>query len=193
MSGFEKHRSGAVIATFPVFEADLLRSLAHQLVELLLDEQPEPSDHIDPLEALFDFSGPVDEPEDPVLLRLFPTAYEEDPEAAGEFRRYTEPTLRETKQKHSMLLVDTLEDAGLPEEIDDASIVLDVELDEPTALGWLLSLNDLRLAVATRLGVTEGDEEFWESLPHDDPRAPAHEIYEWMGWLQETLVAAIEA
>ncbi|MFC6153606.1 DUF2017 domain-containing protein [Nocardioides yefusunii] len=193
MSGFEKHRSGAVIATFAVFEADLIRSLCFQLVELLRDEQPDPAEHLDPLEALFNFSGPVDEPEDPVLLRLFPTAYTEDPEAAGEFRRYTEPALRTAKERNVVLVIDTLEDAGLPMEPEDASIVIDVELDEPSALGWLLAFNDLRLAIATRLGVTDDDEEFWESLPEDDDRSQAHDIYEWLGWLQETLVAAIEA
>ncbi len=40
--------------------------------------------------------GPVADtiPEDPVLARLLPDAYRDDPEAAGEFRRYTEPALR---------------------------------------------------------------------------------------------------
>ena len=39
MSGFARHRrSGHVIATFTGFEADLLRNLADQLVELLRDE-----------------------------------------------------------------------------------------------------------------------------------------------------------
>ena len=39
VSGFARHRrSGRVIATFTGFEADLLRSLASQLVELLRNE-----------------------------------------------------------------------------------------------------------------------------------------------------------
>ena len=39
MSGFKRHRrSGASVATFTVFEADLLRSLAGQLIELLRNE-----------------------------------------------------------------------------------------------------------------------------------------------------------
>ena len=39
MSGFSRHRrSGAAVATFTVFEADLLRSLAAQLIELLRNE-----------------------------------------------------------------------------------------------------------------------------------------------------------
>ena len=40
MSGFARHRrSGRVIANFTGFEADLLRSLASQLVELLRNEE----------------------------------------------------------------------------------------------------------------------------------------------------------
>ena len=32
-----------------------------------------------------------------MLARLFPTAYPDDPEAAGDFRRFTEGTLRDGK------------------------------------------------------------------------------------------------
>ena len=91
VSGFTRHRkSGAAVTTFTAFEADLLRSLASQLVELLRNETAAPREGDDPLEQLLDFSGPTTEPEDPVLARLFPTAYPHDEEAAGEFRRFTE-------------------------------------------------------------------------------------------------------
>ena len=79
MSGFARHRtSRRVIANFSGFEADLLRSLAGQLIELLRNERAAPVETADPLEALLDFSGPTSEPEDPVLRRLFPTAYAAD-------------------------------------------------------------------------------------------------------------------
>src|SRR5437868_861534 len=98
MSGFARHRrSGRVIATFTGFEADLLRSLAGQLVELLRNEAAVPHEGADPLEAMLDFSGPTSEPDDPVLARLFPTAYPGDEEASAEFRRFTEGTLRSQK------------------------------------------------------------------------------------------------
>ena len=137
MTRFVRHHSGAVVCTFNVFEADLVRSLASQMVELLRNEQAAPATFDDPLEAMFDFSGPVDEPDDPVLLRLFPTAYPDDPEAAGEFRRFTESTLRDSKERDA------------------------------------------------------GDDEVWESLPDEDPRTQAYDVYQWLGWLQETLVDAI--
>ena len=192
MSGFTRHRrSGRVIATFTGFEADLLRSLAGQLVELLRNEAAVPPESSDPLEAMLDFSGPTTEPEDPVLARLFPTAYTDDEEAASEFRRFTEGGLRDGKAAGACAIIDALEDAGLPPELAEDGLMIDVELEPDAAETWLRSFTDLRLALATRLGVEEGDEHYWHSLPDDDPRAQAHDIYEWVGYLQETLVAAL--
>jgi hypothetical protein len=193
MSGFTRHRrSRRVIANFTGFEADLLRSLASQLVELLRNERAAPVDGADPLEALLDFSGPTSEPEDPVLQRLFPTAYPEDAEAAAEFRRFTEGGLRDGKAEAASSIIDVLEDAGLPAELNETGLVIDVELDEPTAEIWMRSFTDLRLALAVRLGVEQDDEDYWASLPEEDPRVVAHDIYEWVGYLQETLVDALE-
>ncbi|RNM13696.1 DUF2017 domain-containing protein [Nocardioides pocheonensis] len=191
MSGFTRHRkSGAAVTTFTAFEADLLRSLAGQLIELLRNESATEEIASDDLEDLLDFSGPTREPEDPVLARLFPTAYPEDEDAAAEFRRYTEADLRNGKAAGAATVIDTLEDAGLPAEPQDG-LFIDVELDPATALTWLRSFTDMRLAIATRLGIEEGDEEFWYSLPDDDPRAQVHDIYDWVGYLQETLVRAV--
>ena len=194
MSGFARHRrSGRVIANFTGFEADLLRSLASQLVELLRNEAAAPTDGADPFEAMMDFSGPTTEPDDPVLARLFPTAYRDDAEAASEFRRYTEGALRDGKARAAATIIDGLEEAGLPAELTEDGLMIDVELDEPTAETWMRSFTDVRLALATRLGVEDGDEDYWHGLPDDDPRAQAHDIYEWVGYLQETLVEALSA
>lgn len=193
MSGFARHRrSGNVIATFTSFEADLLRSLASQLVELLRNERAVATESGDPLEAMLDFAGPTTAPDDPVLARLFPTAYPDDEEAAGEFRRFTEGVLRDGKAAGACAVIDDLEEAGLPTEpAAEPGIVIDVELDPARAETWLRSLTDIRLALATRLGVQEDDEEYWHSLPDDDPRTQAHDVYEWIGYLQETLVRAL--
>jgi hypothetical protein len=188
--GFEPRRGGGVVANFTGFEADLLRSLASQLVELLRNEVAAPAG-ADPLEELLDFTGPTAEPEDPVLARLFPTAYPDDEEAAGEFRRFTEGTLRDAKARAAVLIIETLEDAGLPPELTEDGLIVDVELSAEDALGWLKSFTDIRLALATRLGIEEGDEDYWDSLPEDDPRGHVHDIYDWVGYLQETLVQAL--
>jgi hypothetical protein len=192
VSGFARHRtSRAIFANLTGFEADLLRSLASQLVELLRNERAVPDEGRDPFEAMMDFSGPTTEPEDPVLARLFPSAYAEDEESAAEFRRFTEGTLRDGKAEAACAIIDGLEEAGLPPELSEDGLMIDVELDEATAEAWLRSFTDLRLALATRLGVEEDDEEYWCSLPDDDPRSQAHDIYEWVGYLQETLVMAL--
>ena len=191
MSGFTRHRkSGAAVTTFTAFEADLLRSLAAQLIELLRNESATQDIAADSLEDLLDFSGPTREPDDPVLARLFPTAYPEDEEAAAEFRRYTESDLRNGKAAGAAAVIDTLEDAGLPAEPQDG-LFIDVELDRQTAITWMRSFTDMRLAIATRLGIEDGDEDLWYSLPDDDPRAQVHDIYEWVGYLQETLVRSL--
>ena len=190
MSGFVPRGRGAM-ATFSGFEADLLRSLASQLVELLRNEAAVPSSATDPLEALLDFTGPTTEPDDPVLARLFPTAYPDDEEAAGEFRRFTEGALRDGKARNAAAIIDQLEEAGLPPELEEDGLWIDVELDAAQVNAWMRSFTDIRLALATRLGVEEGDEDYWRSLPDDDPRTHVHDIYEWVGYLQETLVASV--
>jgi hypothetical protein len=196
MAGFKRHRrSGAAVATFTAFEADLLRSLAGQIIELLRNESATGAvQQEDPLEAMMDdasqeFAGPTMAPEDPVLARLFPTAYTDDDEAAGDFRRFTEAALRDGKAAAAATLIDTLEEAGLPTEPEEG-VFIDVELDAPTAMTWMRCITDMRLAIATRLGVEEGDEDFWAALPEDDPRTQVHDIYDWLAYLQETLVHA---
>ncbi len=188
--GFHRRRGGGAVATLTGFEAELLRSLASQLVELLRDEARVPTTEVDPFEALLDFSGPSSVPEDPVLARLLPSAYREDEEAAAEFRRFTEVELRTSKAGSAATVVAVLEDAGLPTEGDATGLVIDVELGPPEVLAFLKALTDMRLAVATRLDLQEGDDDFWDSLPEDDPRSHMHDIYEWLGYLQETLVGS---
>src|SRR3954451_15564741 len=129
MSGFTRHRrSGRVIATFSGFEADLLRSLASQMVELLRNERAEPAPtSADAFEALMsEFSGATTIPDDPVLARLFPTAYPDDQGASPGCRRFTEGGLRDGKAAASAQIIDTLEEGGLPPELTEDGLVIDV-------------------------------------------------------------------
>ena len=106
-----------------------------------------------------------------MLARLFPTAYPDDEEAAGDFRRFTESTLRDGKAGAAAAIIDTLEEAGLPPEPEDG-LFIDVELDQAAAMTWMRSFTDMRLAIATRLGVEEGDEDYWDSLARRRPPRP---------------------
>ncbi len=132
------------------------------------------------LATLFDDLGGALEvlPEDdPVRQRLFPSAYPEDEDAATEFRELTEDSLRGAR-------VERLERcrAELP------SAEGNVELDDEAAQRWLTVLNDLRLAIGTRLNVSEDDE---PGIDPADPDAQTRAIYHWLTALQDSLVHAV--
>ncbi|MGL5808334.1 MAG: DUF2017 domain-containing protein [Nocardioides sp.] len=158
---------------------------------------PPGSESADPASA---FRGPSTAPDDPVLARLLPTAYLDDAESAGEFRRFTEPALRDSKVAAATAIIDGLSEAGLPEQAypiaegdpRNAPTVLDLELAPPEAMLWLRGFTDIRLALATRLGVEDGDEGRWWALPQEDPLRHVYAIYQWVGYLQETLVEALD-
>ncbi len=170
----------------PAYAAGLIANLARQLVELLSDGEAVRPSGGDPLEAMLAFDSPRDEPADPALLRLLPSAHRDDAEAAAEFRRFTESGLRAGKISDARLLVSMLEGAG-EESPDD----LELELDAQQARAWMRCLNDLRLTLAARLEVTADDESHWASLPEDDERLPVYEIYGWLGYVLESLLDAI--
>jgi hypothetical protein len=123
---------------------------------------------------------PARAPEDPALARLLPDAYRDDPDAAGEFRRYTEQSLRLAKQETARIVLDTLPEDGGP-----------VRLSGDQAQAWLRALNDVRLALGVRLEVTEEFEDQWQELDPADPRSAAFEVYAWLGGVQESLVQAL--
>ena len=165
-------------------EASLLRSLVGQVMTLVAAEDTESTRDADTddLEALF-AEPPAkapESPEDPVLARLLPDGYTDDPEAAGEFRKYTEAGLRSVKHKAALDMLATLPLAGGR-----------VQLSGEQAIAWLKALNDVRLALGVRLGVTEDFEEQWGKLAQDDPQWTAFEVYAWLGAVQESLVQAL--
>ncbi|HEY5032465.1 MAG TPA: DUF2017 family protein, partial [Actinomycetes bacterium] len=106
---FRRKRSGVVALTVHPDEALVLAGLLQQLADLVA---PEESADADPLAALVDIGTTTEAPDDPVLARLFPDAYADDPEAAGEFRRYTENSLRERKHAGALRALATLEGPG---------------------------------------------------------------------------------
>ena len=64
-----------------------------------------------------------------------------------------------------------------------------MRLDPETTETWLSTLNDVRLALGTRLEVTE---EMAEPDP-DDPDAPAYVVYLWLTELQGVLIEVADA
>jgi len=171
-SGFSAGRGGAVVARFEAAEVSILRSLVSMVLGLV--EPGQTSD--DPLERALGIGG-GEAPSDPVLARLFPAAYADEREAT-EFRRYTEATLRDGKRADARTLLDT---AGPGR----------TELTAEQAQAWLRALNDVRLTLGIRLEVTEEIHEEIERMSEDDPRYPAFVTYDWLTYLQDSLVRAL--
>ena len=61
-----------------------------------------------------------------------------------------------TRPGPRLAVIDTLEEAGLPAELGEDGLIVDVELDRADAVTWMKSFTDIRLALATRLGVEDG-------------------------------------
>jgi hypothetical protein len=191
MEPFRSVRGGGARASLAAAEASLLRSLVGQIMSLVEPDDPaddpaegsaeDRDDELAALEAMMHGPGAEKISEDPVLARLLPDAYRDDPEAAGEFRKYTEPALRTAKQQAAQEMLDTLPEAGGR-----------IQLTQDQALSWLKALNDVRLALGVRLGVTEEFEEQWGRLKPDDPQWTAFEVYAWLGAVQESLVQALK-
>ena len=190
MEPFRSVRGGGARAWLAAAEASLLRSLVGQVMALVEPEDYEEPGHEEPgrdedaelaaLEAMVQGPGGDEPPEDPVLARLLPDGYRDDPAAAGEFRKYTEPALRSAKHQAAREMLDTLPEEGGR-----------IQLTQDQALSWLKALNDVRLALGVRLGVTEEFEEQWGRLKPDDPQWSAFEVYAWLGAVQESLVQAL--
>ncbi|MEU6528528.1 DUF2017 domain-containing protein [Streptomyces sp. NPDC046928] len=196
---FEPVPGGGAAVALDDVEISIIRSLAVQLLELI-GPGPAGDASDDPLAELF-AEGPSEPPSDPVLKRLFPDAYS-DPEGtpqaeeaeeqraySAEFRRYTENDLRAGKRENALAVVRTL-DALSAESAGDGAAVLKLSAEESQQ--WLSALNDLRLAIGSRLEITdEDDTDLLFRLPDEDSRKPMVMAYLWLGGLQETLVATL--
>ena len=113
------------------------------------------------------------EPDDPALRRLRPSAYEDDPEAEDEYRRLMDGELQEGRRDALRLLAETAARDRLTAE----------ELD-----AWLRALTDLRLALGTRLAVTE--DVYQHEIDPRDPQAYELAVFAYLSWLQEQAVEA---
>jgi hypothetical protein len=196
MQMFRRTRDGGVSVWLPPGEATLLRTLVIPVLDLLGEtgrpgeagRPGAPGGTADDLDRLLAEAVEAAEaaeapsvPDDPVLARLLPDAYQEDPEAAGEFRKYTESSLREAKKYFAQTLLDTLPPSGGR-----------VRLTGDQARDWMRALNDVRLMFGVRLEVTEDFEEQLAALAPDDPKVAAFEVYGWLGAVQESLVRALD-
>ncbi len=182
MSNFEKVGDGYSL-DLTLDEAQILINLVEQLLELLGEgDFFHHYDSSDPLAQLLAMPSEIVTPDDPVLLRLLPNGYA-DPEAASDFRRYTEPQLRGAKQKNLRLVREQLT-VLVDENLGGVIEGLDSDV-------WLKAMNDLRIALSIRLEINEDSFETFELLPDEDPQKPVYAVYFWLGWLQENLLGLL--
>ncbi|GAB2788824.1 DUF2017 domain-containing protein [Streptomyces chlorus] len=198
MSGhFEPLPGGGAAVALDDVEISIIRSLAVQLMELI-GPGPAAEASGDPLAELF-AEGPSEPPADPVLRRLFPDAYGDPEEPASvkdteeqrahsaEFRRFTENDLRAGKRENALAVIRSLDELTAA---GGGGAVLELSAEESRQ--WLGALNDLRLAIGSRLQIDdEDDTDLLFHLPDEDPRKPMVMAYLWLGGLQETLVSTL--
>jgi hypothetical protein len=183
--GDVRRRGGSAQISLSAEEAGVLLALTTQVADMLAEEAVTQPESTDPLELLVEMAAaPVNAPEDPALQRLLPDAYGEDPAAAGEFRRLMDGELRRQKTE----ALEDIRDALTGSEGSSLTLRLPPQQVE----SWLQALNDVRLVVGTRLDVTEDLAETWQQLARDDPRVPLFVAYDWLGWLQESLVSVLD-
>ena len=142
-------RRGTYDIQLPEPERTLLGNLVDQLRELLSEST-----------------------DDPTVRRLFPTAYNEDPERDREYHQLVRDELLERR----LATLATVE-----------ATLAEPELSEEQLSAWLGAINDLRLVLGTRLDVSED----LLDVDADDPEAPAYAVYEYLGFLLSEVVDAL--
>jgi hypothetical protein len=106
---------------------------------------------------------------DPALQRLFPNGYTDDEDASAEFRELVVADLMSDRIARLAQCRAELPVAGGRFALDDEA-----------ADRWIRVLNDLRLTIGVRIGVTEEEEL--------DPRQESTALYQWLSVVQELLV-----
>jgi hypothetical protein len=155
---FRAVRGGDVVARLDQAEAGIVGLLLDQLEQLLAADAD-------------DVAG------DPVMARLLPDGHRSDPELAADYRELTEFSLRSGKTDDLAIVRATLPEGGG-----------EIRLDRDQAGAWLRTSNDLRLALGTRLDITEETEPPEEIADEQDQQLA---VYYWLTSLQGSLVDAL--
>ena len=112
---------------------------------------------------------------DSVVQRLFPDAYEAEEDARA-YHELVGDQLRDHKLRALRVVRETLGDGG----------AVDATLADERVEAWLTVLTDMRLAIGTRLDVT--DEKMAQHLEPDDPDSSSMAVLHWLGWLQQSIL-----
>jgi hypothetical protein len=163
---FRRNRQEGLDVVLEAGEAAVLTRLCEEMITLLNGDEG-------------------DGASDPVMERLFPRAYldptEEDAEA--DWQRLVHDDLVDGRRKSLATVEGTLAGATVRRGR------FELTLSEDQAQDWLAVLNDARLALGTRLKVTEDLD--LSGLDTDDPDTAPYAVYWWLGMLEERLIDAL--
>jgi hypothetical protein len=147
----KRRRDGRFEINLPKEEREVLASQLEDLRDLLLGDAP-------------------------LLTRLFPTAYPDDPERDREYQQLMRGQLLESH----FAAIETME----------ATIDADV-IDEAELTQWMHTINALRLVLGTALDISEDDAD--TDIDPDDPRFDLNVLYRVLTWLLGWIVDALSA
>ncbi|HYV60526.1 MAG TPA: DUF2017 family protein [Acidimicrobiia bacterium] len=164
MSPQVDRRGEGIVVTLDANEIELLRTIPDEIRGAL--EKPASKD-------------------DPVYNRLFPSAYLDPTEegAEQEWQELVHPELLQSRLAALELVTSTLDRAVTKRGRAE------VELAPDEVEAWLGVVNDARLTLGTRLGVTEDAES--EAIDPSDPTAAAHAVYGWLTWFENDLIETL--
>lgn len=165
-------------------EAAVLRGMVASVADMLAQREADaPADELSRLTGLR--TGHSTAPEDAGLARLLPDFHRLDeraqpeagPDAAAALRSMHEPAIIDAKRAAAKVLLDTCPPEGgkvaLPPEQADA---------------WLAAINDVRLCLGVMLDIGPQTP---DELPEEDPRAGHLSVYQWLTFVQDSLVQAL--
>jgi len=167
----------SITASFTTLERRLISDLAASVAELL-----EPlASHIndDPLFEATGIGGSNARHSDPAIARLLPNAHADDEAASADFRRLTERSLSTRKVTNAQAVLASL-------DTDSGTVMLDAALVQ----SWLRTLADIRLVIASRLGIESDDD---RGTADTDELVMLRDVYDWLGFVTESLIEALEA
>jgi hypothetical protein len=189
-----KRRSDRLVARLDDVERQVVVALLEQTREFLAPAPRESTgDTFEDLVATLGVSQPDESgagteqvPRDPALARLLPTANRDDPAVAAEFRRLTEYGLRERKTANLATAIEALLGADGDK----------VSLDQEQAQATVVALTDVRLLLGERLGLRTDEDadalhDRLEAQSEDDPELHIAAYYDFLTWLQESLIQAL--
>ena len=116
-----------------------------------------------------------DDQSSPLLQRLFPPAFLDDPDKEAEYQRL----MREELVTSRVAQIDTVSEHLRPGDPGT--------LDESGINAFLQSINAVRVVLGTLLDVGEDDD------PSDDEMTPEHQLYAFLSWLLDWTVRSLSS